>query len=86
MIAAEPEKYDIVFMDMQMPVMDGLEATRRIRALPVRLRGRLPIVAMTANVFKVEIEACHSAGMDDQLGKPLDMEKVKEKLKNYLLV
>ena len=85
MIAKAPERYDVVFMDMQMPVMDGLEATRRIRALPARRQGRLPIVAMTANVFKDDIDACHLAGMDDHLGKPLDMEKVMEKLEKYLL-
>jgi CheY-like chemotaxis protein len=84
MIAADPEKYDIVFMDIQMPAMDGLEATRHIRALQMRQRGWLPIVAMTANVFKDDIEACLSAGMDDHLGKPLDMKKVVEKLKKYL--
>jgi len=84
MIIAEPEKYDIVFMDLQMPQMDGLEATRRIRALPVRQRSRLPIVAMTANVFKEDIDACLEAGMDDHLGKPLDIEKVFETLHKYL--
>ena len=86
MIAEDPEKYDIVFMDMQMPQMDGLEATKRIRALSGhrRKRGRLPIIAMTANVFKEDIEACFAAGMDDHLGKPLDIDKVLKKLRHYL--
>jgi len=84
MIAADPEKYDMVFMDVQMPKMDGLEATRRIRALPPRIREKLPIIAMTANVFKDDIEACISAGMDDHLGKPLDIDKVLEILRKYL--
>jgi len=78
---AAPEKYDIVFMDIQMPIMDGLEATRRIRKLPKCERGQLPIIAMTANVFKEDIEACLAVGMDDHLGKPLDIEKVLEKLR-----
>ena len=82
MIEAAPEKYDIVLMDLQMPKMDGLEATRRIRALQ---NVRLPIIAMTANVFKEDIEACIAAGMDDHLGKPLDINKVFEKLREYLL-
>jgi CheY-like chemotaxis protein len=83
-IAADPEKYDIVLMDIQMPQMDGLEATRRIRALPPRQRKRLPIVAMTANVFRADIEECLAAGMDDHLGKPLDVEKVMDMLKLHL--
>ena len=86
MIEAAPDKYDIVFMDMQMPRMDGLEATRRIRALPSQSRQceRLPIVAMTANVFKNDIEACLEAGMDDHIGKPLDIDRVLDKLRKYL--
>ena len=81
-IEAAPDKYDIIFMDVQMPKMDGLEATRRIRALP-SLR-KLPIIAMTANVFKDDIEECLKAGMDDHLGKPLDVDKVLEILRKYL--
>ena len=84
MVSANPERYDIVFMDMQMPVMDGLEATRRIRALPIPQCKTLPIVAMTANVFKDNIEDCLEAGMNDHLGKPLDVDKVIEVLREYL--
>ena len=86
MIEAAPDKYDIVFMDVQMPKMDGLEATRHIRALPALQNGRLPIIAMTANVFKDDIEACFEAGMDDHIGKPLDIDRVMEKLRKYLKV
>jgi CheY-like chemotaxis protein len=85
MALAEPGKYDIVFMDVQMPEMDGLEATRRIRmGLNRAGAAQLPIVAMTANVFKDEIDACLDAGMDGHLGKPLDMGKVLETLRQYL--
>jgi len=89
-IAAAPDYYDLVFMDMQMPEMDGLEATRRIRAIESNLiamgspRKRLPIIAMTANVFKDDIDNCLMAGMDDHIGKPLAMETVFEKLRKYL--
>jgi CheY-like chemotaxis protein/anti-sigma regulatory factor (Ser/Thr protein kinase) len=83
-VAANPEKYDVVFMDVQMPQMDGLEATRRIRALPERERGRLPIIAMTANVFKSDIDECRAAGMDSHIGKPLDIDKVIEALRKYV--
>jgi len=65
-----------------MPVMNGLEATRHIRTL--NRKKRLPIIALTANIFKDDIEACLDAGMDDHLGKPFDMEKVYETLRKYL--
>ena len=84
MIAAAPDTYDVVFMDVQMPQMDGCEATRRIRALPALQDRKLPIIALTASVFKEDIDACLAAGMDDHLGKPLDLKKVFEKLRIYL--
>ena len=84
MVEAAPDEYDIVIMDVQMPHMDGLEASRRIRALPDHRREELPIIALTANVFKDDIEACYAAGMDDHLGKPVDIEIVMEKLRRYL--
>jgi signal transduction histidine kinase/DNA-binding response OmpR family regulator len=84
MIEAAPTQYDIVFMDVQMPQMDGLEATRRIRALPALNGVALPIIAMTANVFKDDIENCLAAGMDDHLGKPIDMDIMVAKLRKYL--
>ena len=84
MVQAAHEGYDMVIMDVQMPHMDGLEAARRIRALPAHRREELPIIALTANVFKDDIEACYAAGMDDHLGKPLDIELVLEKLRKYM--
>ena len=83
MITSAPDKYNIVFMDVQMPKMDGHESTRRIRALPAMQNVDLPIIAMTGNVFKEDIEACLSAGMDDHLGKPLDIDRVMEILRKY---
>ena len=86
MVAESPEKYDIIFMDMQMPKMDGLEATKHIRALPLHSdrSEELIIIAMTANVFKDGIEACYASGMDDHIGKPLNIDAVIEKLRKYL--
>jgi len=80
----DPERYDIVFMDVQMPVMDGYDTTRKIRALDNEHAKNVRIVAMTANVFREDIERCLDAGMDNHIGKPLDFKEVIEKLTIYL--
>jgi len=84
MFSEAPDKYDMIFMDVQMPEMDGYEATRRIRELDVAKAKTVPIVAMTANVFKEDVDKCLAAGMDDHIGKPLDIGDVFEVLKKYL--
>jgi len=71
--AAAIEAFDLILMDMQMPVMDGLEATRRIRAMGGDL-GATPIVAMTANAMQSDQDACYAAGMDDFVSKPIKPE------------
>ena len=81
-----PGRYDMIFMDVQMPEMDGYAATRLIRALGVPEARKVPIVAMTANVFREDIEKCLAAGMDDHVGKPLDLEEVLDRLRKYLAV
>jgi signal transduction histidine kinase/DNA-binding response OmpR family regulator len=83
-IEAAPEKYDVVLMDMQMPVMDGLEATRRIRAMSAPHCKEVPIIAMTANVFKDDIEHCLAAGMNSHIGKPINIDEMFEKLQKVL--
>ena len=83
-LSETPDAYDLIFMDIHMPEMDGYEATRRIRALETPRASTMPIVAMTANVFREDIERCLAAGMNDHLGKPLDVEHVLDKLKMYL--
>jgi CheY-like chemotaxis protein/two-component sensor histidine kinase len=86
MIKADPNKYDIVFMDVQMPKMDGKEATRHIRAFFITEppRKHLPIIALTASVFNDEINTCLAAGMDGHLGKPLDSDRLAETLRTCL--
>jgi signal transduction histidine kinase/DNA-binding NarL/FixJ family response regulator len=69
--AVTANEFDAILMDLQMPFMDGLEATRRIRALPNR-RGRVPIFALTASALPEQIEQCRQAGMDGHLAKPID--------------
>jgi CheY-like chemotaxis protein len=92
MFSQAPDKYGMIFMDVQMPEMDGYEATRSIRVIEEKLSSastdytsrRIPIIAMTANVFKEDIEKCLQAGMDDHAGKPLDFADVLDKLRHYL--
>ncbi|MGI6663846.1 MAG: ATP-binding protein [Christensenellaceae bacterium] len=81
---ANPEKYDVIFMDIHMPVMDGYEATKAIRNLSFSYAKEIPIIAMTANVFREDIKACLAVGMNDHLGKPLDILEVEQKLAEYL--
>ena len=85
LFAQAPGSYDMIFMDVQMPEMDGFAATRAIRALDFPEARTVPIIAMTANVFREDIENCLAAGMNDHIGKPLALEKVLEKLRRYLL-
>jgi len=70
--AARTGDYDLILMDVHMPVMDGLDATRAIRALPGPV-ARTPIIALTANVQPEQIERCLAAGMDGHVGKPIQM-------------
>ena len=71
-------------MDIHMPEMDGYEATRRIRALNFPKAATIPIIAMTANVFREDIEKCLAVGMNDHIGKPLDIKELMTKLEKYL--
>ena len=84
MFFENPGKYDLILMDVQMPEMDGLETTRRIRASDIPRGATIPIVAMTANVFKEDVEKCLEAGMDGHVGKPLNFNEVLDSLREYL--
>jgi two-component system sensor histidine kinase/response regulator len=77
------EAFDFILMDMQMPVMDGIEATRRIRELETG-RARTPIVALTANAMMGTLERCLEAGMDDYLTKPLDISRLQDVLDRFI--
>ncbi|MDE7234885.1 MAG: response regulator, partial [Ruminiclostridium sp.] len=82
--ASEQNRYQIVFMDIQMPVMDGNEAARAIRALPRRDAKRIPIIAMTANAFSDDVQASLNAGMNEHIAKPLDLKQFVKVLKRWL--
>jgi Signal transduction histidine kinase len=84
MFKESPDKYDMIFMDIQMPEMDGYEATRQIRACDCQNAKKIPIIAMTANVYKEDIEKCIAAGMNEHVGKPIDFDEVMDKLRRYL--
>jgi CheY-like chemotaxis protein/nitrogen-specific signal transduction histidine kinase len=73
--------FDIILMDVQMPTMNGYEATKAIRTLDNE-KAKTPIIAMTANVFKEEIDACQQAGMNDFIGKPFDTNELLQKIYN----
>jgi len=96
--SADPEKFDLIFMDIHMPGVDGYEATRLIRAFeenriksppagntaPLKNPKGIPIIAMTANVFREDVEKCLAAGMNGHIGKPLAINEVMATLRKYL--
>ena len=83
-VEASPKgSYDLIFMDIQMPVMNGYEATAAIRSLPGE-KGKLPIVAMTANAFAEDVQLAKNTGMNGHIAKPLDMNKLNDVLENWL--
>ena len=80
-----PQRFNMIFMDLQMPKMDGFEATRRIRALDISIAKTIPIIAMTANVFQQDVEQCLKAGMNGHIGKPLNIDEVMNIIKQKIL-
>ncbi len=81
--AVKNASYDLIFMDISMPEMDGITATRRIREMPGAI-GQIPILAMTADATKENVEDCLQAGMNDFLSKPVSFDKIKHVLTNYM--
>jgi CheY-like chemotaxis protein len=83
LVAAQP--FDLVFMDCQMPVMDGYEATAALRVREARERlPRMPVIAMTANALAGDRERCLACGMDDHVAKPVQERQLAESLRSWL--
>ena len=81
---ANPGYYDLILMDVRMPVLDGIEATKKIRMLPRADATKIPIVAMTANAYEQDVQDCYAAGMNDHLLKPVDVKLMYGMLQKYL--
>lgn len=84
--SSPPDTYDAILMDLRMPVMDGLEATRRIRALPRPDALTIPIIALTANAFQSDMDAAQSAGMNEHLAKPADADTLYAALRKWITI
>ena len=78
------DKYDIIFMDVQMPILDGISATRKIRELDYETAKTVPVIAMTANAFKEDAENCYRAGMNGHVAKPIVVDILFDVLEKYL--
>ena len=79
-----PGEYDIILMDVQMPVMNGYEATEAIRRSSHEQAKTIPIIAMTANAFAEDVQLAKNTGMNEHIAKPLDMNKLNDVLENWL--
>ena len=84
MAKVRPGQYDLILMDIQMPHMDGYEATRRIRAMEDAALANIPIIAMTANAFEEDRKDAISAGMDGHVAKPIEIPRLVEALKEFI--
>ena len=82
-VRVKPGEYDMILMDVQMPVMDGLEAARRIRSSANPLGQVIPILAMTANAFLEDMQKSKEAGMDEHLSKPVDIDALEQTVKRF---
>ena len=82
--ASQPGDFDLILMDIQMPVMDGYEATRKIRALENPELAKIPIIAMTANAFSEDVERAKKAGMNAHIAKPLDLPQMMKTISKFL--
>ena len=81
-----PGEFDAILMDVQMPIMNGYDASRNIRALERADAKTIPIIAMTANAFTEDVKDALEAGMDVHIAKPIDMELLKKTVSQYVII
>jgi CheY-like chemotaxis protein len=81
---ADADHYDLILMDIQMPVMNGFEATERIRGLSDPVRSQIPIIAMTANAFEEDKREAYRCGMNEHLAKPVNVHELMKILTSVL--
>lgn len=84
MYAADPNRFDVILMDVSMPLMNGFDATKKIRAMDCVAAKTVPILAMTANAFEDDVRQCLEAGMNTHIAKPLDVQELFSKLAHYI--
>ena len=84
MAAAKDGYYDLIFMDIQMPRMNGYDATRVIRAMERSYCKQIPIIAMTANAFAEDVQAAKTVGMNEHIAKPLDLAALAKALRRWM--
>ena len=84
MEAYENNAYDIILMDVHMPVMDGIHATKRIRSIEKKQGGYTPIIALTASLMEEDTNACKNVGMDKMVGKPIKFDKLIDTIKDLV--
>ena len=85
MMQAKPGQYDLILMDIQMPLMDGYEATKRIRRFAKPDVANIPIIAMTANAFEEDRSKAYKTGMNGYIAKPIDLTAMMETMKKFLV-
>ena len=83
-LESQPGQYDLILMDVQMPVMNGYEASRAIRSSSHSMARTIPIIAMTANAFTEDVQSALDAGMSAHVSKPIDMETLKKTVRNVI--
>ncbi|MGN0697782.1 MAG: response regulator [Ruminiclostridium sp.] len=81
---ASEDKYFMILMDIQMPVLNGLEATKEIRQMDNKKKAEIPIIAMTANAFAKDVNDCLDAGMNTHIAKPINLNLLMEEIKKYM--
>jgi CheY-like chemotaxis protein len=82
--AAKEGDYDLILMDVQMPIMNGYDATKAIRSLPITDAKTIPIIAMTANAFMADVQEAKNSGMNEHVAKPVELNRLRDVMTKWL--